>query len=147
MTVTRFDPFAEFARLHSRAGGLVGDVYVRPAVAGGSDWAPAVDIYETEQHDLVLKAELPDMAREDNELTVERNALTLKGTRKRAADVKDEQFRRVERRYGAFSRSFALPSTVDASKVTADYKNGVLTVRLPFREESKPRTIAVEVAA
>jgi HSP20 family protein len=129
--VTRIDPFTEFARLLADAGG----------------WVPPVDIYETEGHDLVLKVELPDMSREDIELTVEHNTLTLKGTRKRAADVKDEQFRRVERRYGSFSRSFALPTTVDASKVTADYKNGVLTVKLPFREEAKPRTITVEVAA
>jgi HSP20 family protein len=131
MTVTRIDPFTEFARLLADAGG----------------WVPPVDIYETEGHDLVLKVELPDMNREDIELTVEHNTLTLKGTRKRAADVKDEQFRRVERRYGSFSRSFALPTTVDASKVSADYKNGVLTVKLPFREEAKPRTITVEVAA
>ena len=131
MTLTRIDPFTEFARL----------------LADTDGWVPPVDIFETEAHDLVLKAELPDMAREDIELTVERNTLTLKGTRKRAADVKDEQVRRVERRYGSFSRSFALPNTVDASKVTADYKNGILTVKLPFREESKPRTITVEVAA
>ena len=131
MTVTRIDPFAEFARLLSDADG----------------WVPPVDIYETEAHDLVLKAELPDMAREDIELTVERNTLTLKGTRKRPADVKDEQIRRVERRYGSFSRSFALPTTVDAGKVSAEYKNGVLTVKLPYREESKPRSISVEVAA
>ena len=93
------------------------------------------------------KAELPDMAREDIELTVERNTLTLKGTRKRPADVKEEQIRRIERRYGTFTRSFALPPTVDASKVSADYKNGVLTVKLPFREEAKPRQIQVEIAA
>ena len=147
MAVTRIDPFAEFARLQNRMGGLLGDIYIRPALADADGWVPPVDIYETEQHDLVLKAELPDMAREDIELTVERNTLTLKGTRKRAADVKDEQVRRVERRYGSFSRSFALPNTVDASKVTADYKNGILTVKLPFREESKPRSITVEVAA
>jgi HSP20 family protein len=131
MTITRIDPFAEFARL----------------LADTDGWVPPVDIYETEGHDLVLKAELPDMAREDIELTVEHNKLTLKGTRKRAADVKDEQFRRVERRYGPFSRSFGLPNTVDASKVSADYKNGILTVKLPFREEARPRTIPVEVAA
>jgi HSP20 family protein len=131
MTVTRIDPFTEFARLLADAGG----------------WVPPVDIYETEGHDLVLKVELPDMNREDIELTVEHNTLTLKGARKRPADVKDEQFRRVERRYGSFSRSFALPTTVDASKVTADYKHGVLTVKLPFREEARPRTIPVEVAA
>ena len=94
----------------------------------------------------MLKAELPDMAREDIELTGERNTLTLKGTRKRPADVKEEQIRRIERRYGTFTRSFALPPTVDASKVSADYKNGVLTVKLPFREEAKPRTINVDVA-
>jgi HSP20 family protein len=131
MTVTRIDPFAEFARLLADADG----------------WVPPVDIYETEGHDLVLKAELPDMNREDIELTVERNTLTLKGSRKRPADVKDEQVRRIERRYGSFSRSFALPTSVDAGKVTADYKNGVLTVKLPFREESKPRQIQVEIAA
>jgi HSP20 family protein len=78
---------------------------------------------------------------------VERNTLTLKGTRKRPADVKEDQIRRIERRYGSFSRSFSLPPTVDASKVTADYKNGVLSVKLPFREEAKPRTINVEIAA
>ena len=131
MTITRIDPFAEFARL----------------LADTDGWVPPVDIYETEGHDLVLKAELPDMAREDIELTVERNVLTLKGTRKRPADVKEEQIRRIERRYGSFSRSFTLPPTVDATKVTADYKNGVLTVKLPFREEAKPRTINVEIAA
>ena len=141
MTITRFDPFRDLSR-------FFGDVYLRDEeLTSRGNWVPPVDIYETEQHDLVLKAELPDMAREDIELTVERNTLTLKGTRKRAADVKDEQVRRVERRYGSFSRSFALPNTVDASKVTADYKNGILTVKLPFREESKPRTITVEVAA
>jgi len=131
MTVTRIDPFAEFARL----------------LADTDGWVPPVDIYETEAHDLVLKAELPDMAREDIELTVERNTLTLKGTRKRPADVKEEQIRRIERRYGTFSRSFTLPPTVDATRVSADYKNGVLTVKLPFREEAKPRTINVEIAA
>jgi HSP20 family protein len=147
MTVTRIDPFAEFARLQNRLGGLLGDIYVRPALADADGWVPPVDIYETDQHDLVLKIELPDMVREDIELTVEHNTLTVKGTRKRAADVKEEQLRRVERRYGSFSRTFALPTTVDAGKVTADYKNGMLTVKLPYREEARPRTITVEVAA
>ena len=100
-------------------------------------WVPPVDIFETEGHDLVIKAELPDMTREDIEVTVEHNTLTLKGEKKLPADVKDEQFRRVERRYGTFSRSFTLPTTVDAAKVSADYKNGVLTVKLPFREEAQ----------
>ena len=111
------------------------------------NWIPPVDIYETEAHDLVVKAELPDMTREDIEVTVEKDTLTIRGTKKLPDGIKDEQLRRIERSYGAFSRSFALPHTVDSTKVSADYKNGVLTVKLPYREEAKPRTINVEVAA
>jgi HSP20 family protein len=116
-------------------------------IAAQGTWAPPVDIYETEGKDLVIKAELPDMTRDDIEVTVENDTLTLRGTKKLPAEIKEEQFRRVERSYGTFNRSFALPKTVDFSKVTADYKNGVLTVKLPFREEARPRTINVEVAA
>jgi HSP20 family protein len=148
MTITRFDPFRDFATLQDRMNRLFGDVYVRDEdISARGNWVPPVDIYETAGRDLVIKAELPDMTREDVEVTVENNVLTLKGERKLPADVKEEQFRRVERRYGAFTRSFTLPNTVDASKVSAEYKNGVLTVKLPFREESRPRTINVEVAA
>jgi len=141
MTITRFDPFRDLSR-------LFGDVYLRDEVLTSSgNWVPPVDIYETEGHDLVIKAELPDVNREDVEVTVEHNTLTLRGTKTLPTDVKEEQFRRVERRYGAFARSFTLPTTVDASKVSAEYKNGILTVKLPFREEARPRTINVEVAA
>ena len=128
MAIVRFDPFGTFA-------------------AARGPWIPAVDIYETDAHDVIIKAELPDMTREDIEVTVENDTLTLKGERKMPEGVKDEQFRRVERTYGAFTRSFTLPTTVDAAKVSAEYKHGVLTVKLPFREEAKPRTINVEVAA
>ncbi len=110
-------------------------------------WVPPVDIYETEQHDVVLRVELPDMTREDIEVTVENTTLTLRGTRKLPEGIRKDQYRRIERTYGTFSRSFTLPASVDASKVVAEYKNGVLTVRLPFREDAKPRTINVEVAA
>ena len=106
-----------------------------------------MDIYQTGEHELVLKAELPDLAREDIDITVENFVLTIKGEKKSVAEVKEEQYHHVERRYGAFSRSFSLPQTVDAGKVAADYKNGVLTIRLPLREEAKPRQIKVEVAA
>jgi len=137
MTITRFDPFR-----------LFGDVYLRDEdISARGNWVPPVDIYESPGRDLIIKAELPDMSREDVEVTVENNTLTLRGTRSLPTDVKEEQFRRIERRYGSFSRSFTLPNTVDASKVSAEYKNGVLTVKLPFREEAKPRTINVEVAA
>jgi HSP20 family protein len=116
-------------------------------VAQRGNWIPAVDILETEQHDLVVKAELPDMTREDIEVRVENNTLVLRGSRKLPEGVKEEQIRRMERSYGTFNRSFTLPTTVDATKVSAEYKNGVLTVKLPYREEAKPRTINVEVAA
>ena len=148
MSMTRFDPFREFTTLQDRMNRLFGDVYLRDQdVIQRGSWVPPVDIYETEGHDLIIKAELPDMTREAIEVTVENNTLTLKGTKNPPADVKEDQFRRSERHYGAFIRSFTLPNTVDASKVAAEYRNGVLTVRLPYREEAKPRTINVEVAA
>jgi len=129
MTLVRWDPFRELSQL------TVGS------------WVPPVDVYSNGDHEIVLKAELPDMTRDAIDITVEDDTLTIKGEKKFVDDVKDEQFHRIERRYGAFSRSFSLPQTVDASKVTADYKNGVLTVRLPLREEARPRQIKVDVAA
>jgi HSP20 family protein len=142
------DPFREFATLQDRMNRLFGNPYVRDEdLAGRGSWVPPVDIYETDGHDLVIKAELPDMSREQIEVTVENNTLTLRGSRGLPSDVKEDQFRRIERSYGAFSRSFTLPNTVDSSKVSAEYRNGVLTVKLPFREEAKPRTINVDVAS
>ena len=129
MTVVRWDPFRDFG------------------FTTGNTWVPPVDIYQTSEHELVLKAELPDLSREEIDITVENFVLTLKGEKKLAPEVKEEQFHHIERSYGSFSRSFSLPRTVDASKVAADYKNGVLTVRLPLREEAKPRQIKVDVAA
>ena len=110
-------------------------------------WIPPVDIFQNGAHEVVLKVELPDMSREDIELTVDKGTLTIKGEKKLSSDVKEEQFHRIERRYGRFSRSFSLPPTVDSNKVGAEYKNCVLTVRLPLREEAKPRQIKVDVAA
>jgi HSP20 family protein len=129
MTIVRWDPFRDFG------------------FAEANTWIPAVDIYQSSEHELVLAAELPDMSREDIDITVENGTLTLKGEKKFSHDVKEEQFHHVERRYGAFNRSFSLPQTVDVAKVAAEYKNGVLTIRLPLREEAKPRQIKVDVAA
>jgi HSP20 family protein len=129
MSIARWDPFRDFG-------------YAAPTA-----WMPPVDIYQNGDHELVLKAELPDMAREDIDITVENSVLTIKGEKRLSNDVKEEQFHHVERRYGAFSRSFSLPQTVDPGKVGAEYKHGVLTVRLPLRDEAKPRSIKVEVAA
>ena len=129
MAIARWDPFRDFG------------------FATADTWMPPVDIFQNGERELVLKAEIPDMNREDIDITVENFVLTVKGDKKFASDVKEEQYHHVERRYGTFSRSFSLPQTVDASKVAAEYKNGVLTVRLPLREEARPRQIKVEVAA
>lgn len=147
MNVMRFDPFRDLAAIHDRMHRVLGGALAVDETLSGGHWIPAVDIYETEGHDVVLKAELPGMSREAIDVTVEHQTLTIKGTRAAAADVPEDRYRRVERRVGNFSRSFTLPSTVDAGKVSAEYKDGVLTVKLPYREESKPRTINVEVAA
>ena len=109
-------------------------------------WVPVV-AFSNGQHELVLKAELPDMKEEEIGLTVEDNTLTLSGEKKLDTEVTEEHFHRIERNYGAFARTFALPPTVDASKISAQYKAGVLTVRLPLREEAKPNKITVAVAA
>jgi len=123
-------------------------VYFRDEdMAPRGNWMPPVDVYETDGHDIVIKAELPDMTREDITVTVEHNTLTLRGEKKFSGEVKEDRYRRIERSYGQFRRSFTLPNTVDPTKVSAEYRNGVLTVKLPYREEAKPRTINVDVAA
>jgi HSP20 family protein len=151
MTLIRWsDPYREFSHLQDRINRVFGDAYGRRDDEGlltSGTWLPPVDIYQNGDHELVLKAELPDMTREDIDITVESGTLTIKGEKKLATDVREENFHRVERRYGTFSRSFSLPQTVDTAKVVAEYRNGVLTIRLPLREEAKPRQIKVNVAA
>lgn len=107
-------------------------------------WAPPVDIYETDQS-IVMKADLPDINPEDVEIRVEDNILYLKGVRKMEKEVKNENYHRVERAYGTFARSFALPHTVAADRIGAEYKNGVLRVTMPKREESKPKQIKISI--
>jgi HSP20 family protein len=111
----------------------------------GGSWAPVVDIFEHEGN-LVLKAELPGVDPKDVDVRVENNTLTLRGERKFASEVKREKYHRVERAYGTFSRSFTLPNVVDTDKIKAEYKDGVLQVTLPTREEAKPKQIAVAVS-
>ena len=147
MAIVKVDPFREFAAMQDRMNRLFGNVYLRDEDTGlRGSWVPAVDIYETENHDLVVRAELPGITREDIEVVVENSTLVLKGEKKLDTEVKEESYRRIERTYGSFHRSFTLPNTVDAGRISADVKNGVLTVKLPFREEAKPRTINVDVA-
>lgn len=143
MAIVRWEPARELASMEiDRLNRMFSDFYGETFSRG---WVPAVDVYETDQHEVVLKAELPDMKREDISLTFENGVLTLKGERKFEQEVKKENFQRIERRHGAFSRSFTLPNTVDAGRISASYKDGVLTVRLPQREEAMPKQIAVNV--
>jgi HSP20 family protein len=146
MAIIKVDPLREFAAMNDRLNRLFGNVYLRDEDTGfRGSWVPSVDIYETDKHDLVLRAELPGMSREDIDVTVENSTIILKGEKKFDAEVKEENYRRIERSYGTFHRSFTLPNTVDAAKVAAEYKNGVLTITLPFKEEAKPRTVNVQV--
>jgi HSP20 family protein len=141
MALVRWDPARELAsmeidRLNHMFTNFYGEGLSR-------SWVPPVDIYETDQHEVVIKAELPDMKREDIHVTFENNVLTIKGERKLEQNVSQDRVQRMERFYGSFSRSFTLPATVDAGKINASYKDGVLTVRLPQREEAKPKQITV----
>ncbi len=147
MNIVRFDPFREMAALQERVNRAFGDMsrrYDDDLTTRGA-WIPAVDIYQTDNHTLVLKVELPDVVREDIDLRVENNTLTITGQKQRDKDVKEEQYHRIERTFGAFSRTFTLPPTVDAGKIGAEFKNGVLSVTLPLREDAKPRQIQVTV--
>ncbi|HTU99372.1 MAG TPA: Hsp20/alpha crystallin family protein [Luteitalea sp.] len=145
----RFDPFREMAQMQDRINRIFGDAYTRRQdddLTQRGDWFPAVDIYENTSQEIVLKAELPGIAREDIDLRVENNTLTLRGERKRDTEVKPEQFHRVERSYGSFSRSFSLPNRIDTDKVRAEFKDGVLSITLPVKAEAKPRQIEVAVS-
>jgi HSP20 family protein len=147
MAIVRWDPVRELASMHERISRLLDDVGRRADddVMLRGDWVPPVDIYQNDQHEIVLKAEIPGLSREDIDIRVENNTLTIKGERRHEKEIKKEHYHRVERAYGTFSRSFSLPNTVDPEKVRAEYRDGVLTVALPCREESKPKQIQVQV--
>ena len=143
MALVRWDPLRELAGMEvDRLNRMFADWY---GEAFNRGWLPPVDIYETDEHEFVIKAELPEMKREDINLTFENNVLTLRGERKFEHEAKRDNFHRVERSYGAFSRSFTLPNTVDGSRINAAYKDGVLTIRLPQRDDAKPKQISVNV--
>jgi HSP20 family protein len=150
MAITRWEPFRDLLSSQDRFNRLFNQTFGR-AFEGSDDemstrtWAPPVDIYETEGS-LVVKAEIPGVDPKDVELRVEENTLYLKGDRKFEEEVKKRNYHRVERAYGTFTRSFALPGSVDPDKVTADYKDGVLTVTIPKREEAKPKNVRISVA-
>jgi HSP20 family protein len=149
MTIVRWEPVRDLLGLRERMNRLfeesargLGRGQEEDWVMGA--WAPAVDIYE-KGTDVVLKAELPGLDPKDVDIRIENNVLTLKGERKIEDEIKQEDYHRVERAYGGFTRSFTLPSTVDTTNVKADYKDGVLRITLPKREEAKPKQIQVDI--
>jgi HSP20 family protein len=151
MAIVRWEPFRDLVTVQDRMNRIFDEAF-RGITRGaeddwalGGNWAPAVDIYEHEGN-LVLKAELPGIDPKDVDVRVENNVLTLRGERKFESEVKREKYHRVERAYGSFSRSFTLPSVVDTDKIKAEYKDGVLRVTLPTREEAKPKQISIAVS-
>ena len=147
--ITRYDPFREFATLQDRMNRLFRD----PRVSEGHDesltttaFAPPVDVYEDE-HNITLKIEVPGIDEKDIDIQLENNTLTVHGERKIEKDEKEENYRRVERQYGSFTRTFTLPPTVDGEKVSANYDKGVLKITLPKKAEAKPKQIKVNIGS
>lgn len=141
MTLVRLNPVRELASMEiDRLNRMFSEFY------GGIDraWVPAVDVYENNDHEFVLKAELPEMKREDISITFDNGVLTLKGERRAELETTRENYHRIERQHGTFTRSFTLPATVDAARIQASYKDGVLTVRVPQLEEAKPKQIEIK---
>lgn len=145
MSLIKYDPFRELRSLQDEMNRLfmtsVPRNFSQEEMASGG-WSPSVDIYENEG-EIVLEAELPGMKRDDFELSIENNVITLKGERHFEKKDEGDNYHRVERSYGSFTRSFSLPRTVSAEETTADFKNGILRVSLPKKEEAKARKIEV----
>jgi HSP20 family protein len=148
MAITRWEPFRELTRIQDEFNRLFDDRLYRYRGGQeeelGSAFLPAIDVYEDHEA-LTMTAELPGIEPKDVDLRIENGVLTLKGERKLEKEEKKENYRRVERSYGTFMRTFTLPTTVDGDKVKAEFKNGVLKVMLPKKEESKPKSIKVKV--
>ncbi len=145
MTLVRWDPFRELMNVQGRLNQILADT----ANAGRDDaygtWVPPVDIFERGE-ELVIRAELPGVNRDELEIQVEDGTLALSGERRREEQVEEQNAYRLERSYGKFSRSFRLPTTVDTSKISAQYKDGVLEIVLPKLEEAKPRKVKIHAA-
>jgi HSP20 family protein len=144
-SMNRWEPSRGATTLQEQLNRVFGNLLERTGDESNlTPWAPAVDIFETE-HELVVKADLPDVNPQDLDIHVENNILTIRGERKFENKVKEENYLRIERAYGSFSRSFSLANSVKSEAIRADYKNGVLTLSIPKREEAKPKQIKVNV--
>jgi HSP20 family protein len=147
MAVVKWDPFRDLLSIQDRMNRLFEQTMSRSRSEEGiasSTWTPAVDIYETPEA-IVMQADLPGLRREDIDIQIQDNTLTLRGERRFAKDAQEENYLRIERAYGAFQRSFTLPATVHPEKVRAVFRDGILELTLPKAEETKPKKIAIEV--
>ena len=145
MAISRWDPFRDLSILQERMNRLFEDAgrgYRGDEAAATTTWSPAVDIFETEA-DIMVKAELPGIERKDITLNLDNNILTLKGERKFEKETRQENYHRIERSYGGFSRAFSIPAMVDEENIRADYKDGILTIALPKKEQVKPKQIKI----
>jgi HSP20 family protein len=143
--ITRWDHFRNVSTLQEQLNRLFeGRLSSNGDTSTLTAWAPSVDVYETE-NELVIKADLPEVPEKDIDLRVENNMLTIRGERKFEQNVKEENYLRMERSYGSFSRSFSVPNTVDTQAIKAEYTDGVLTITLPKRAESKPKQVKINV--
>lgn len=146
MSIVRYDPFHDLRNLQDEVNRLfstnISRVFGDEGIARGA-WNPSIDIYENKDQ-IVVEAELPGMSREDFDLSIENNVLTLRGERRFEKKDEGDNYHRVERSYGSFTRSFTLPQTVTGETANAEYKNGVLRVTLPKREEVKARRIEIK---
>lgn len=140
----RFESSRSSSSLQEQINRVFSDVFERNEESSLTIWAPPVDIFETE-HELVVKADLPDINPDELDVRVENNILTIRGERKFEKKVNETNYLRVERAFGAFRRSFSLANTVNSEAIKASYKNGVLTLSIPKREEAKPKQIKVNV--
>jgi HSP20 family protein len=147
MSITRWEPFRNLNTLQEQVNRLFEDGFARSrsGQAELGSWAPAVDIYETE-NEVVVKTDLPDVQENEIDVRVENNTLTIRGERKFNNEVHEDNYLRVERAYGTFTRSFSLPNTVNTEGIRAEYRNGVLNVTMPKREESKAKQIKISVS-
>jgi len=143
--ITRRDPFLNLANWQEQVNRMFESAFSgRREASPLTTWAPSVDIYETE-NELVLKADLPDLNEKDLDVQVENNMLTIRGERRFEQKVKEENYLRIERTYGSFSRTFSLPNTISSENIKAEYKNGVLTIEMPKRAGSKPKQVKISV--